>query len=182
MLTRLSGKTGYARERLRRRYRPDEMKILFVGEAPPASGRFFYQADSGLYRAIRQTFVAAFPLLEDAEFLESFRDLGCYLVDLCGMPVDRMAPLERTRACVAGEVRLGRAIRRLRPRIMITLVRSITANVARARVRAGWTGVHLELPYPGRWHAHRIIFERELVPVLRREVGKRARLFRVKSE
>ena len=177
----MSSETGSARERLRRRYRPDEMKILFVGEAPPASGRFFYQADSGLYRAIRQTFVAAFPLLEDAEFLESFRDLGCYLVDLCGMPVDRMTAVERRSACVAGEVRLGRTIRRLRPKIMITVVRSITTNVARARVRAGWTGVHFELPYPGRWHAYRIAFERALVPVLRREFGKRVKLLRVKA-
>jgi hypothetical protein len=50
-------KASIARERLRRRYRPDGVRILFVGEAPPASGRFFYQADSGLYRAVRDTFV-----------------------------------------------------------------------------------------------------------------------------
>jgi hypothetical protein len=39
------------REHLRKHYRPDRVRILFVGESPPASGRFFYQADSGLYRA-----------------------------------------------------------------------------------------------------------------------------------
>jgi len=144
------------------------VKILFVGEAPPASGRFFYRADSGLYRAIRQTFVAAFPWLKDAEFLESFRDFGCYLVDLCGMPVDRMTASGRRKACAEGEVRLGRIIRRLRPEIAITVVRSISANVGRARLRARWTGLHLEVPYPGRWHSHRVAFERELVPVLRR--------------
>ena len=75
-----------ARERLRRRYRPARVRILFVGEAPPASGRFFYQADSGLYRAVRQTFLSAFPELKRAEFLESFRKLDCYLVDLCRSP------------------------------------------------------------------------------------------------
>jgi len=32
-----------ARERLRKRYRPSPVRILFVGESPPASGRFFYQ-------------------------------------------------------------------------------------------------------------------------------------------
>ena len=41
--------------------------MLFVGESP-ASGRFFYRADSGLYRAIRQTFLSAFPDLKDADF------------------------------------------------------------------------------------------------------------------
>jgi hypothetical protein len=46
--------------------------MLFVGESPPASGRLFYHADSGLYRAIRQAFLSAFPDLKDADFLESF--------------------------------------------------------------------------------------------------------------
>ena len=48
-----------AREGLRNRYCPDSVRILFVGKSPPASGRFFYQADSGLYRAVREAFVAA---------------------------------------------------------------------------------------------------------------------------
>lgn len=33
-------KASVARERLRKRYRPDRVQILFVGEAPPASGGF----------------------------------------------------------------------------------------------------------------------------------------------
>jgi hypothetical protein len=69
------------RELLRQRYRPNQVRILFIGEAPPVSGRFFYQADSGLYRAFRETFVAAFPSLQPPEFLAEFRALGCYLVD-----------------------------------------------------------------------------------------------------
>ena len=103
-----------SRERLRRRYRPVRVRILFVGEAPPESGRFFYQADSGLYRAVRGTFIRALPALEGRDFLKSFRGLGCYLVDLCGKPVDRLAPKERRKACADGEVRLSAVIRRLR--------------------------------------------------------------------
>jgi hypothetical protein len=64
--------------------------MLFVGESPPASGRFFYNADSGRYCAIRQTLLSAFPDLKDADFLESFRQLDYYLVDFCGSPVDRL--------------------------------------------------------------------------------------------
>src|SRR6266576_3897174 len=108
-----------ARERLRKRYLPDPVRILFVGESPPASGRFFYQADSGLYRAVRDTFATAFPLLRESEFLDFFRSLGCYLVDLCGQPVDRMTRNAREHACRAGEVHLARKIRELHPKIMI---------------------------------------------------------------
>jgi len=158
------------RERLRTRYLPDPVRILFVGESPPASGRFFYQADSGLYRAVRDTFVTAFPLLQESEFLDSFRSLGCYLVDLCSQPVDHRSRSAREYACHAGEIRLTRTIRELHPKMMVAIVRSIRVNVIRAQGRAGWSGRYLELPYPGRWHHHRIEFERQLVPLLRSEL------------
>lgn len=161
---------SHARERLRKRYIPDPVGILFVGESPPASGRFFYQADSGLYRAVRDTFASAFPLLPKSEFLDSFQSLGCYLVDLCGRPVDHLSQDAREYACRAGVVRLARTIRELDPKIMVTIVRSIRLSVRQAQDRAGWSGPYLELPYPGRWHSHRIEFERRLVPLLRKEL------------
>jgi hypothetical protein len=167
----LDAKRSSARERLRKRYRPDRVEILFVGESPPASGRFFYQADSGLYRAVGDTFVAAFPPLQKAEFLNSFRSLGCYLVDLCGEPVDKMTRHARQCACRAGEVRLGRTIRALRPKIIVTIVRSIRENVRRAQEQAGWSGVYLDLPYPGRWYRHRMQFRRQLLPLLHKTLN-----------
>ena len=138
-----------------------------MGESPPASGRFFYRADSGLYRAVKETFLAAFPPLQQTEFLDSFRSMGCYLVDLSGEPVDKMTRHARRCACSTGEVRLARTIRALRPKIIITIVRSIRANVRRAQERAAWSGLHLELPYPGRWYRHRMEFRAQLVPMLR---------------
>jgi len=162
-----SSKASLARERLRRRHQPERVRILFVGESPPASGRFFYQADSGLYRAIRETFIEAFPNLRHRPFLESFQSLGCYLVDLCAEPVDRMEVRPRQRLCAAGEARLSKKIRQLDPQTVVVVVRSIGNVVRRAELRAGWSGVHVELPYPGRWHHYRKEFRRKLVPLLR---------------
>jgi hypothetical protein len=158
--------TASARERLRKCYRPDRVQILFVGESPPASGRFFYHADSGLYRAVRDTFLTAFPRLQETEFLDSFSSLGCYLVDLCGEPVDKMTPRDRQRTCRAGESRLARTIRALRPKVIVTIVRSISVNVRRSQEQAGWSGLRLDLPYPGRWYRHRMEFRRQLLPLL----------------
>ena len=162
----LVDRASSARESLRKRYRPRQVRILFVGEAPPVSGRFFYRGDSGLYRALRDTFVAAFPSLPKDAFLEAFRGFGCYLVDLCGQPVDHLHRTTRTSICRGGEVRLMRTIRVLRPVVIVTLVRSIAASVKRAQMIAGWSGPNLELPYPGRWKHHRAEFQRQLVPVL----------------
>jgi hypothetical protein len=176
-----SPKIAAARERLRRRYRPARVRILFVGESPPASGRFFYQADSGLYRAVQQTFLAAFLGLSAANFLESFRKLDCYLVDLCGRPVDRLTARQRRLACSQGETRLGATIRRINPEVIVTVIRSIAKNVERARASARWLGTHLELPYPGRWKSHRDEFERALIPVLRRTLRVSRRKSRLTS-
>jgi len=73
----------------------------------------------------------------------------------------------RQYACRSGEIRLARMIRRLNPKIMVAIVKSIGVNVRRAQDGAGWSGPYLELPYPGRWHRQRIEFERRLVPLLR---------------
>lgn len=147
------------------------MRLLFVGESPPASGRFFYQADSGLYRAMRSAFIAAFPSVRSDDFLDSFQALGCYLLDLCARPVDNLEPQKRKRICQEGEIRLAGGIQFLQPETMVTVVRSIFPNVERARNLAGWTGLHISLLYPGRWQHHRAAFEEALVPILREELA-----------
>ena len=158
------------REALRERYRPARVKLLFVGEAPPASGRFFYRANSGLYRAIQSAFIVAFPSIRSDGFLDTFQALGCYLLDLCGKPVDDLEPLKRKRICAEGEIRLATSIQLFQPETMVTVVRSILLNVERAQNFVGWTGLHVSLPYPGRWRSHRVLFEEALVPILRKEL------------
>jgi hypothetical protein len=159
------------RERLRRRYRPPMVRLLFIGESPPASARFFYQRDSGLYRAIRDAFRGIDPSIADEGFLTDFQNRGCYLIDTCTDPVDRLDPKSRRAACVAGEHSLSRSISRLQPSSIVTLLRSIQNNVRRAVALAGWSGPILEVPYPGRWARHREVFVRALVPHLRDLLG-----------
>lgn len=156
------------RERLRESYRPERVRVLFLGEAPPASGAFFYRRDSGLYRALSTTFEEAFPRLRGRDFLAAFCDLGCYLVDLCGRPVDRLGPRERRKARRMGEARLAEAVNRLRPLAIVVLLRSINENSARAEGVAAWSGVRIVVPYPGRWVRWRDEFRAILVPTLRR--------------
>ncbi len=154
------------REALRRRYRPQRVRLLFVGEAPPASGRFFYNRDSGLYRALRDAFRLVDSAISDQNFLTVFRNSGCYLIDACARPVDHLDRKPRQAACLAGEALLSRRIESLQPQAIATLVRSIEANVDRAIARAGWHGPWLRLPYPGRWIHHRKVFQEALLPRL----------------
>jgi len=74
-------------------------------------------------------------------------------------------------ACLAGEIRLARTIGALRPKIIVTILRSIRANVKRSQDQAAWSGHHLELPYPGQWYRARVQFRRQLIPLLRKTLG-----------
>ena len=156
----------FSRERLRRRYRPAQVRLLFIGEAPPASGKFFYRQDSGLYRAMRDAFRMLDPAITDGGFLAAFQNLGCYLIDACPQPVDQLDAKARREACRASEPSLARAIQGLQPDAIATLVRSIRGNVERATALAEWTGPLIDLPYPGRWVRHREAFLSALVPRL----------------
>jgi hypothetical protein len=91
------------REALRESFRPKRIRLLFIGEAPPASGRFFYSCNSGLYRAMTEAFKTVNPRINDENFLRVFQASGCYMVDLCSKPIDQLAAsalFERTEAVV----------------------------------------------------------------------------------
>jgi uracil-DNA glycosylase len=154
-------------EALRIVHRPERVKMLFVGESPPVSGRFFYNRDSGLYRAVRDAFHQVDSSINDDNFLHVFRNAGCYLVDACTRPVDRMAQAARRTACRSGEPLLSRHIREMRPETIVALVRSIQKNVERAVAGASWSGTLLSVPYPGRWIRHREEFMEILTPHLK---------------
>jgi hypothetical protein len=151
--------------------------MLFIGESPPASGRFFYSGNSGLYHAIRDVFQAADRSVSDDMFLVRFREYGCYLIDLCPEPVDQLESRARRTACIGGEESLSRIIRRLQPEMIISLVRSIRDNVERAVQNSDWHGLVLDLPYPGRWIRHREIFAAELLPHVKGLLVRRSHVF-----
>jgi len=154
------------REHLRRQYRPERVRALFIGESPPASGRFFYRGDSGLYRAMREAFQVVDPSIDDASFLATFQSWGCYLVDLCPEPVDHLDSKARRVARRAAEASLVRTIARLQPAVIATIVRAIEDNVLRAVVHAKWSGEMAHLPYPGRWSHLKRSFVEALTPII----------------
>lgn len=142
--------------------------MLFVGESRPASGRFFYARDAGLYRAVRDAFAAAVDeTVDDANFLLRFQQCGCYLTDLCLDPVDDLPARARREAYVPGAAPLTRLIAEHQPATVVVLLKSIELNVRLAAMQAQWMGELIVTPYPGRWKQHRAEFLERVVPVLR---------------
>jgi hypothetical protein len=144
------------------------VRVCFLSErVRRLRGSFFIKGDSGLCRTIRDAFRLIDPSITDANFLRVFQAAGCYLIDLCGYPVDQLSRAERRAACMDSEPSLCRTLQELRPEAIAIVLHSIRHNVDRAIACAGWNGQFLDLPYPGRWWRHREIFLAELVPVLR---------------
>jgi hypothetical protein len=160
--------TSREREKLRESFRPPDIKLLFIGESPPASGRFFYSANSGLYRAMRGAFQIAESTIQDESFLKVFKERGCYLTDLSPEPIDHLAPEERRVLRRRAEKHLAQQIKRLQPLMIAPVLRSIAMNVENAASLAAWRGRIVQLPYPGRWSRHREAFLEALVPVIQR--------------
>jgi hypothetical protein len=161
-------RTRREREKLRESFQPPRIQLLFIGESPPASGRFFYSADSGLYRATRMAFQIADSKIDDENFLTIFQQHGCYLTDLWQEPIDHLAPDRRRALRRAGEKYLARQLKRFRPVMIAPVLRSIANNVENATLLAAWHGRILQLPYPGRWSRHREAYIKALVPIIRR--------------
>ena len=160
-----------ANERLRRRYRPDDVRVLFIGESPPSGGTFFYRANSKLYAATREAFEAAIPALRrEDDFLDVFERLGCYLDDLCLKPVndldirDPQRLAERSR----GVAPLARRMKPLQPSVVCVAMKAIVPEVDQATERAKLDACREALPFPARHRPQYVSGLTDLVKAWRR--------------
>ena len=149
-------------EKTRGTYLPKRVRLLLVGESPPASGRFFYYGDSSMTRHTARAFEKAYRVGfgDDPgcrKFLDFFKECGCYLDDLSFEPVDAMPAAERKarlKACVPG---LSRRIRRLKPEVVVAVLRRVEPLVREAIAAAGINPVFRALPFPGQHHQSRYV-------------------------
>jgi uracil-DNA glycosylase len=139
-------------ERQRHHYLPDDndVRVLFIGESPPAGETFFYHANSNLHHATREAFETAIPALrQEADFRDAFMRLGCYLEDLSVRPVNGLPGPERRQACKDSVKPLARRIRDLSPRVVLVVGITVSGLVGQALERAGLGEVERKVvPFP----------------------------------
>lgn len=143
-------------EELRSRYKPAIVRVLFVGESPPAGGTFFYAGNSKLFFATKRAFDQLPGDLLEGDFRDAFRSLGCYLDDLCLRPVNHLKltiPEQRRERLAerrAGEAALAERMRVLNPAAIILAMSGIEENVRRAAAAGLVDRLVAVLPFPGR--------------------------------
>lgn len=159
-------------EAARERYRPKDVRVLFVGESAPAGGTFFYFANSKLYFATRDAFRLALGKRGGRDFLVHFQTLGCFLEDLCPSPVNRLPDPQRREQRRRGEPELARRLRAASPRVVVVVMSGIRENVNRALREADLAALPTHvLPFPGR-EEHRRRYVAELAAIVRELVAQ----------
>ncbi len=82
-------------EQIRLKFLPSEVNVLFIGESPPAGGTFFYLGKSILFNTTKVVFEEFYnkDFSNPLDFLDFFKNLGCFLDDLCHSPVNHIKDL-----------------------------------------------------------------------------------------
>lgn len=166
-------------ERCRSKFRPEQIKVLFVGESAPAGGTLFYCANSNLFHATRQAFIDAFSedCGEGKGFLTFFRDRGCYLDDLCLIPInkrDKSIPRsvwkrQRNQIRENNIPNLASRIRAYNPKYIVVVMQEITNCVQRAANEAGLSNIKIEsLTFPAYRNERKEAYIRKLSTLLPR--------------
>jgi len=118
-------------EELREEWNPQNIgvriKVLFVGESPPKSGRFFYNRNSVLYCATFCAFSRIFRIAEP-EFLEFFQKSGCYLYDVLKVPGQEIKEVDKSTLNQAKED-LKNFIKDVKPDVVIVVHRGVYKRI-----------------------------------------------------
>jgi hypothetical protein len=140
-------------EKLRKSYKPNQIKLLFIGESPPQSGNFFYHKGSltsFTSRAFEKVFDRVF--LDTLSFLIFFRFSGCYLEDICLEPVDKLPPKKRTMMLKNSIEYFSSRLKKYSPEAIVIVPKRIESHVKEALRKAKISCPIYTLPFPSFGH------------------------------
>jgi len=137
-------------EQIRQSYRPEEVRILFVGESPPESGGFFY-VESLMTTFVSRPFESRFNIQfkDNQDFLEFFQKQQCYLDDLCLEPVDTLPPAERRLKLQENVLPFSERLVDMKPLIVVSVLKRIEKYVLEAVRLSGIETTFYSVPFPG---------------------------------
>lgn len=150
-------------EEKRKEYQPDKVKLLFVGESRPQQGTFFYFEDSNLFTFTKQAFQKA-----NINFtLDKFKELGCWLYDVCNYPVNNLSKTARNIEVQKNIPHLLNTIEKLKPDFIIIIKRGCFGDmVMREILKIKFYHNHntFNLPFPS--CGHQLKYRDELAQIL----------------
>ncbi|WP_462267343.1 hypothetical protein [Mucilaginibacter sp.] len=118
---------------VRQQYKPAKVNVLFIADAPAAGNRFFYRKNSELFKAVKAAFTQVFgEFASHDEFLDFYRDFGCYLDNISLVPLKHLPPQEQDQERKRGITPLGERIAEMQPRLVIITMKAIEKHAMEA--------------------------------------------------
>lgn len=160
-------------EAIRSSFRPKAIRLLLIGESPPASGQFFYvksQMTTYAASAFEKAHNRKFSNKDQTQFLEHFKACGCYLDDVSHLPIDKLDAEKREQALAERVSDLVSRLKLYRPEaIAIVLKKKVEPHVRIAVVQADIEPKLYVLPFPG--HGHQGKYIEQLETIVKKHAG-----------
>lgn len=153
---------------LRTQYKPQRVKVLFIGESPPAGDTYFFAGNSNLFRATRNAFEKFLSRRFNSPdaFLRFLCKQGFFLEDLCSEPVNRVSSRERRQLRREAIPSLSARLESCGPKAIVVVMKGIKKQVTVAVSAAALRNLPLfSLPFPAFSHTGK--YEVELYAALR---------------
>ena len=152
-------------EKLRKSFKPQSIKTLFVGESAPSGGTFFYLENSNAYRYMKKAFGCP------DDFLNWFKAHAFYLDDLVPFPIDDLQKeSDRRRAHDKHVSDLAGRIRTYDPATVVCLLRGIDQPVQKALEASGSQANYYCVRFPGNGQQNNFLADmNEILPSILEE-------------
>ncbi len=154
-------------EILRRKFKPEKIKVLFVAESPPPIERrtFFYLAKSGVYIYTKTAFCRVYgeSINIDPDFLYFFKSKKCYLEDLSSLP-SNIKEIKKNREFHIGD--LSKRIKKDSPESIIIIGTEAGKLIKESVILSGILekidqDLIFEVPFAGNGHQNKYMAEVE---------------------
>lgn len=136
---------------IRQLYEPEAVQLIFITEAVQPGKRFFYLKNSNVFRAIKEAFSQVFgEFKSDEEFLNFFKENGCYVDYLCNEMINGLAPEVRQAVRTNSIKPLSERLAAMKPKVVITMMKVLEPEVNKAIESSGITSVQYTraVPFP----------------------------------
>jgi hypothetical protein len=145
-------------EAIRQKFRPDKIKLLLVGESPPANGKFFY-VKSAMTTFTSRAFEKAHSVRfgQTSDFLDYFKACGCFLDDIVHFPIDQFPYREREKRLSENVDSLSQRIKTADPFLVVVVLIKIEKYVVEAVGKSTLDPKVRVLPFPGCGHQSKYI-------------------------
>jgi len=158
-------------EEAREKFRPSSIKVLFIGESRPAGGKFFFSENSNLYSATKEAFEKASANNFDCE---AFKQLGCWLYDVCDVPVNNMEPKDRKVRIREDAMALSEVLQRYNPKFIFVVKKGYFGNIVYPHVlKFGFIDGQTSCLLPFPLYQYREQYVRELTAMLKKTIFKK---------